>query len=94
MIFLNARIISLTPKGKSRAHEINSYPDQETGICKKIHGFETEELEAFLAMVAGDFEELLKENMEPRTQKTAIYEERQNYKKLEESPGSLVEQTE
>ncbi len=63
-------------------------------FARKLRGFDPEEVEAFLATAAADFEELLKENMELRAQKAAILEELQNYKKLEESLRSLVAQAE
>ncbi len=63
-------------------------------FARKVRGFDPEEVEAFLATAATDFEELLKENMELRAQKTAVMEELQNYKKLEDSLRSLVNQAE
>ncbi|MCL4540311.1 MAG: DivIVA domain-containing protein [Bacteroidetes bacterium] len=63
-------------------------------FARKIRGFDPEEVEAFLATAATDFEELLRENMELRAQKTAIMGELQNYKKLEDSLRSLVDQAE
>ncbi len=63
-------------------------------FARKVRGFDPEEVEAFLATAAADFEELLRENMELRAQKTAIMEELQNYKKLEDSLRSLVDQAE
>jgi len=63
-------------------------------FVKKVRGFDPEEVEAFLNTIAMDFEELLKENMELRAQKSAIAEELQNYKKLEDSFRSLVTQAE
>ena len=53
-----------------------------------------EEVQAFLTTAAIDFEELLRENMELRAEKTALLEELQNYKKLEDSLRSLVSQAE
>ncbi len=63
-------------------------------FSKKVRGFDPEEVDAFLATAAADFEELLRENMELRAQKSAIMEELQNYKKLEDSLRSLVDQAE
>jgi cell division initiation protein len=59
-------------------------------FARKFRGFDPEEVEAFLITAASDFEELLKENMELRAQKSALTEELQNYKKLEDSLHSLV----
>ncbi len=63
-------------------------------FAKKLRGFDPEEVDAFLATASSDFEELLRENMELRAQKSAILEELQNYKKLEDSLRSLVDQAE
>jgi len=63
-------------------------------FARKVRGFDPDEVDAFLATAASDFEELLKENMELRAQKTAVMEELQNYKKLEDSLRSLVAQAE
>ena len=63
-------------------------------FARKIRGFDMEEVQAFLTTAAIDFEELLRENMELRAQKTALLEELQNYKKLEDSLRSLVSQAE
>lgn len=63
-------------------------------FARKVRGFDVEEVEAFLTTAANDFEEILKENMDLRAQKTALMEELQNYKKLEDSLRSLVTQAE
>ena len=63
-------------------------------FAKKMRGFDPGEVEAFLTTAASDFEELLKENMELRAQKSALTEELQSYKKLEDSLRSLVTQAE
>ncbi len=63
-------------------------------FARKVRGFDPEEVDAFLATAAADFEELLRENVELRAQKAAIMEELQNYKKLEDSLRSLVSQAE
>ena len=63
-------------------------------FAKKVRGFDRREVEAFLTTVASDFEELLKENMDLRVQRSALNEELQNYRKLEESLRSLVTQAE
>jgi cell division initiation protein len=63
-------------------------------FAKKMRGFDPEEVAALLETVASDFEELLKENMELRTQKAVLTEELQNYKKMEDSLRSLVTQAE
>jgi cell division initiation protein len=63
-------------------------------FAKKFRGFDPEEVDAFLATASADFEELLRENVELRAQKAAILEELQNYKKLEDSLRSLVNQAE
>jgi cell division initiation protein len=63
-------------------------------FATKMRGFDPGEVEAFLSTVASDFEELLKENIELRAQKSALLEELQNYKKLENSLRSLVAQAE
>ena len=63
-------------------------------FAKKMRGFDPEEVEAFLVTAASDFEELLKENMELRAQKSVLTEEIQNYRKLEDSLRSLVAQAE
>ncbi len=63
-------------------------------FAKKMRGLDPEEVEAFLATAATDFEELLKENMELRAQKAALTEELQNYKRLEDSLRQLVIQAE
>ncbi len=63
-------------------------------FSRKMRGLDPGEVEAFLATAAADFEELLKENMELRSQKAALLEELQNYKKLEDSLRSLVSQAE
>ncbi len=63
-------------------------------FARKMRGFDAEEVEAFLTTAANDFEELLRENMDLRAQKTALTEELQNYKKLEDSLRSLVTQAE
>ncbi len=55
-----------------------------------MRGCDPEEVEAFLVTAASDFEELLKENMELRAQKSVLTEEIQNYRKLEDSLRSLV----
>ncbi len=59
-----------------------------------MRGLDPDEVEAFLTTAADDFEELLRENMDLRAQKTALMEELQNYKKLEDSLRSLVTQAE
>lgn len=61
---------------------------------KKMRGFDPDEVKAFLIAIASDFEELVKENVELRAQKSVIMEELQNYKKLEDSLRSLVAQAE
>ena len=43
-------------------------------FAKKMRGFDPGEVEAFLATAASDFEELLKENMELRAQKSVLTE--------------------
>lgn len=63
-------------------------------FARKVRGFDTEEVQAFLTTAATDFEELLRENMELRAEKGALLEELQNYKKLEDSLRSLVTQAE
>lgn len=63
-------------------------------FARKLRGFDAEEVEAFLSSAANDFEELLRENMELRAQRTALSEELQNYRKLEDSLRSLVSQAE
>lgn len=63
-------------------------------FARKVRGFDIEEVQAFLTTAAIDFEELLRENMELRAEKTALLEELQNYKKLEDSLRSLVSQAE
>ena len=63
-------------------------------FARKVRGFDIEEVQAFLTTAAIDFEELLRENMELRAGKTALLEELQNYKKLEDSLRSLVSQAE
>ncbi len=63
-------------------------------FAKKMRGLDPEEVEAFLTTIASDFEELVKENMELRAQKTVLAEELQNYRKLEDSLRSLVTQAE
>ncbi len=63
-------------------------------FARKVRGFDAEEVQAFLTTAAVDFEELLRENMELRAEKTALLEELQNYKKLEDSLRSLVSQAE
>jgi cell division initiation protein len=63
-------------------------------FAKRVRGFDAEEVLAFLETAASDFEELLKENMDLRAQKTVLTEELQNYKKMEDSLRSLVIQAE
>ncbi|HUI30020.1 MAG TPA: DivIVA domain-containing protein [Candidatus Acidoferrales bacterium] len=63
-------------------------------FAKKMRGLDSEEVEAFLETIASDFEELLKENMELRAQKSVLTDELQNYKKMEDSLRSLVTQAE
>jgi cell division initiation protein len=63
-------------------------------FARKVRGFDIEEVQAFLTTAATDFEELLRENMELRAEKTALMQELQNYKKLEDSLRSLVSQAE
>ena len=63
-------------------------------FARKFRGFDPEEVDAFLSTAANDFEELLKENMDLRAQRTALTEELQNYRKLEDSLRSLVTQAE
>jgi cell division initiation protein len=63
-------------------------------FAKKMRGFDPEEVDAFLVTASADFEELLKENMELRAQKSVLTDELQNYKKLEDSLRSLVTQAE
>ncbi|MCL5268941.1 MAG: DivIVA domain-containing protein [Bacteroidetes bacterium] len=63
-------------------------------FARKLRGFDPEEVEAFLSTAANDFEELLRENMDLRAQKTALTEELQNYKKLEDSLRTLVSHAE
>ena len=63
-------------------------------FAKKVRGLDPAEVEAFLATISSDFEELIKENMELRAQRSVLTEELQNYKKLEDSLRSLVTQAE
>ncbi len=63
-------------------------------FSRKVRGFDPDEVEAFLAVAASDFEEILRENTDLKAQKSAIIEELQNYKKLEETLRSLIVQAE
>ncbi|MGC8594577.1 MAG: DivIVA domain-containing protein [Candidatus Kryptoniota bacterium] len=61
---------------------------------KTFSGYNPGEVDAFLSTVAGDFENLLKENLDLRSQKNALAEELQSYKKIEDSLRALVEKAE
>lgn len=61
---------------------------------KVFHGYKPNEVDVFLSTVAADFEELLKENLDLRSQKNALAEELQNYKKIEDSLRLLIEKAE
>lgn len=88
--------IYICPLDNELAAEMRLTPLQirKQEFSKKVRGLDPEEVEAFLTTAATDFEELLRENMELRAQKSALIEELQNYKKLEDSFRSLVTQAE
>lgn len=61
---------------------------------KRFSGYNSSEVDTFLSTVAADFEDLLRENLDLRSQKNALTEELQSYKKIEDSLRSLVEKAE
>ncbi len=95
LIFLHSRAIFRIQKWNSQTPmRLTPIQIRKQEFEKKLRGYDPDEVDAFLAAVASDFEELLRENMDLKTQKSAIVEELQNYKKLEESLRSLIVQAE